>query len=144
MDSGFFGIGISEFIWIAIIALIVIGPQRLPGALREVAKVLRTVRGMTRELSSQFGEEMKALEDINPQRLLNELTRELDGDDVGNITRATAKPSAARAGAVKKPSAAAPVAPAAARSIPKAATEVDKVAAEAALVSAGAATAPAE
>jgi sec-independent protein translocase protein TatB len=72
MDS-FFGIGIAELFFIAVIALIVLGPERLPGALREVAKVIRTVRGMTNELMGQFGDEMKVFDDLNPQKLLREL-----------------------------------------------------------------------
>ncbi len=88
MDS-FFGIGIAELFFIAVIALIVLGPERLPGALREVAKVIRTVRGLTNELMGQFGDEMKVFDDLNPQKLLRELT-----DDPAEKTKATAAKSA--------------------------------------------------
>ena len=46
MDS-FLGIGIAELFFIAILALVILGPERLPGALREVAKVIRYVRNLT-------------------------------------------------------------------------------------------------
>lgn len=77
MDS-FFGIGIAELFFIALIALVVLGPERLPGAIREVSKVFRYVRNLSNELTSQFSEEMKALDDLNPQKLIKEFT---DGPD---------------------------------------------------------------
>lgn len=78
MDS-FFGIGLGELFFIAIIALVVLGPERLPGAIREVVKFMRQVRSLTTDLTSQFSNEMKALEDLNPQKILQELTDEVDG-----------------------------------------------------------------
>ena len=50
-----FNVGGGEFIVIALIALIVLGPQRLPGAARQVGKVL----GDVRRLSSGFQSEMR-------------------------------------------------------------------------------------
>lgn len=73
MDTSFFGIGLPELIFIAIIALIVLGPERLPGTMREIAKMWGYVRNLTRELTSQFGDELKALDDINPQKLMREM-----------------------------------------------------------------------
>jgi len=93
MDS-FFGIGISELFFIAVIALIVLGPERLPGALREVAKFIRTVRGLTNELMSQFGDEIKVFDELNPQNLLRELTE--DPADKAKAKSATAAKSAAK------------------------------------------------
>ena len=73
MDTSFFGIGLPELIFIAIIALIVLGPERLPATMREIAKMWGYVRNLTRELTSQFGDELKALDDINPQKLMREM-----------------------------------------------------------------------
>jgi len=72
--DGFFGIGFLELILIAVVALIVLGPERLPGVMREVASVIRRVRQLTSEFTSQFGEEFRALEDLNPRKLINEMT----------------------------------------------------------------------
>lgn len=72
MDS-FFGIGIFELIIIAIIALVVMGPERLPGAMREVSKYARMVRDLSSELQSQFGEELQMLDEMNPKRIVNDL-----------------------------------------------------------------------
>ncbi len=71
MDS-FFGIGIFELVMIAIIALVVMGPERLPGAMREVAKYMKQLRSISHEFQSQFSEELKMLEEIDPRRILNE------------------------------------------------------------------------
>ena len=97
MDS-FFGIGLGELFFIAIIALIVLGPERLPGAIREVAKFIRTVRNLSSELTSQFSEEMKAFDDINPTKILRDLVDEPEETNKG----------ATRSGAATKPAATKP------------------------------------
>lgn len=92
MDS-FFGIGIPELFLIAIVALIVLGPERLPGAIREIAKVFRTIRQMSSDLTSQFSDELQALDDVNPRKLMREIT-----DDINPLTKPE-KPAAAKPGA---------------------------------------------
>lgn len=72
--DGFFGIGFLELALVAIIALIVLGPERMPGIMREGARYIRELRKLGREFSSQFSEELKALDEINPRRILNEMT----------------------------------------------------------------------
>ncbi len=71
MDS-FFGIGLFELIMIAVVALLVLGPERLPGAMREVAKWIRQLRNLSSDFQSQFSEEFKMLDEINPRRIINE------------------------------------------------------------------------
>ncbi|NJN81490.1 MAG: twin-arginine translocase subunit TatB [Caldilineaceae bacterium] len=75
--NSFFGIGIMELFFIAVIAMLVLGPERLPAAIREVAKYIRMIRGLSSDLTSQFSEELKMLDEINPQKLLNEFTAPL-------------------------------------------------------------------
>ncbi len=75
MDS-FFGIGIMELAFIAILALIVLGPERLPGAAREVAKVIAQIRAISSEFTSQFGDELQMLDEINPKKLADEIVNE--------------------------------------------------------------------
>ncbi|MCA9161258.1 MAG: twin-arginine translocase subunit TatB, partial [Planctomycetales bacterium] len=72
MDS-FFGIGPMELFVIAVLALIVLGPERLPGAVREVAKQLRALRSISNEFTSQFSEELQALDELNPNKILRDL-----------------------------------------------------------------------
>lgn len=71
MDS-FFGIGLFELILIAVIALVVLGPDRLPGAMREVAKYMRQLRQVSNEFQSQFSDELQMLDELNPKRILND------------------------------------------------------------------------
>jgi Tat protein translocase TatB subunit len=58
-----FNIGGGEFIVIAVLALIVLGPQRLPDAARQVGKVMSDLR----RVSTGFQRELEgALEDVDP------------------------------------------------------------------------------
>ncbi len=111
MES-FFGIGIAELFFIAVIALVVLGPERLPGAIREVMKFVRQVRSLTSDLTSQFSEEMQALDDLNPQKILRELTED----------PADKKAAAAKTAAAAKSTTAKPPAKPAAKPAPKPAT----------------------
>jgi sec-independent protein translocase protein TatB len=95
MDS-FFGIGLFELVMIAIIALVVMGPERLPGAMREVAKYMKQLRSISHEFQSQFSEELKMLEEIDPRRILNEA---IDPNSPASTT--AAKPPAQVAPAAK-------------------------------------------
>lgn len=94
MDS-FFGIGLAELFFIAVIALVVLGPKRLPETMRQVARAWGQVRNLTRELTAQFSEEIKTLEELNPQNLLKELADDLEGN------AKPAKPTTAKANALK-------------------------------------------
>ncbi len=53
-DSGFFGIGIPEMIIIAIVALVFIGPERLPGVLRNLGNTIANLRSGTDGLRQEF------------------------------------------------------------------------------------------
>jgi len=56
-----FDIGWSEFVLIAVVALIAIGPKELPGVLRTVGQWMAKARKMAAEFQSQFQEEMADL-----------------------------------------------------------------------------------
>jgi sec-independent protein translocase protein TatB len=78
-----FNIGGGEFMVIALIALIVLGPQRLPTAARQIGKTM----GELRRMSSGFQQELRgALHDAesepSPRR-----------DVLGNGTRSSQPPS---------------------------------------------------
>jgi sec-independent protein translocase protein TatB len=104
MDS-FFGIGLFELVMIAVIALLVLGPERLPGAMREVAKYMKQLRNVSSEFQSQFSDELKMLDEINPRRILNEAI------DPNSPAATAAKPAAKAAAATAATTAAKPLAP---------------------------------
>ncbi len=115
MDS-FFGIGIFELMMIAVIALLVLGPERLPSAMREIAKFIRQLRDISSEFQSQFSDELKMLDEINPRRIINEaIDPKTPSAPAKPAAPAPAKPAAA------KPAAAAPAAKAPAIGAPAAA-----------------------
>ena len=62
----FFGIGLPEIILILLIALIVVGPQRLPEVAVQIARAIRQLRGYATDATTQIRAE------------LDELTKEYD------------------------------------------------------------------
>ncbi|RIK43505.1 MAG: hypothetical protein DCC55_05500 [Chloroflexi bacterium] len=90
MDS-IFGIGLPELFFIAILALIILGPERLPGTLRQIAKAWGYMRNIGRELTAQFSEEFKDLQDLNPRKLLNDLADEELAKDIKSLNANTKK-----------------------------------------------------
>ena len=93
--DGFFGIGIQELVLIAIVALIVLGPERLPATFREIAKFIRQVRNMTNEFTTQFGDDFKALEDLDPRRILQRELASIDEEEQAkeNTTKGKSTPA---------------------------------------------------
>ena len=58
-----FGIGLPEMIIIAIVALIFIGPDKLPGVLRSIGKGIVELKRATSDVRSTVQEEMQKIED---------------------------------------------------------------------------------
>jgi sec-independent protein translocase protein TatB len=55
-----FGLGFGEIVIIAILALLVLGPDRLPGAAKTVGKTLRDLRRATDDIKGQIETEIYA------------------------------------------------------------------------------------
>lgn len=80
-----FGVGIFEFGLIALIALIIVGPQRFPEVARQAARWIRTARAFSdavmkdvRAAVDEIEQEVTAANDgVNPIKELTELRREL-------------------------------------------------------------------
>ena len=49
-----FGIGWSEFLFIGILALLILGPEKLPGAAKQLGKWVRELRNVSSSLRSEF------------------------------------------------------------------------------------------
>ena len=58
-----FGIGLPEMIIIAVVALIFIGPDKLPGVLRSIGKGLVELKRATSDVRSTVQEEMQKIEE---------------------------------------------------------------------------------
>lgn len=54
-----FDIGFSELVLIFIVGLVVLGPQRLPVAIRTVVGWIRTVRGIANNVQNELSQELK-------------------------------------------------------------------------------------
>ena len=69
----FFNIGTPELILIFIIALIFVGPRRLPEVAREIGKVLSDLRKMSQEFTTDLTRELEA-----PAKELAEMKQALE------------------------------------------------------------------
>jgi sec-independent protein translocase protein TatB len=65
------GIGGLEYLVIGIVALVVVGPERLPGMLRQLGKMVAKARGMANEFRASFDEMARQSE-------LDELRKEVE------------------------------------------------------------------
>ena len=90
-----FGIGFEKLLTLAILAAVLIGPDKLPQFAVELARFIQKIRNMSRdalaELKSELGPEFANLEiqDLHPKRFIaNHL------DDIANETSNLVKGSA--------------------------------------------------
>lgn len=76
-----FGIGFTEILLISIIAILFLGPDKLPGALVEMAKFIKSVKKTVSEAKDSLEEEMKIAdlkeEALSYKKQLNDATDEL-------------------------------------------------------------------
>ena len=96
-------IGLGELIGIAIVALIVLGPEKLPRYAADAARMLRQIRRMaqdaraevTRELGPELGD--LSLNDLNPRSLVRKhLLEPVDLDDLDDLDDTGPKRAARR------------------------------------------------
>jgi sec-independent protein translocase protein TatB len=85
-----FNIGPLEFMVLAIVGLVVLGPDRLPGLARDAARMLRTLRDMATGAREQLREELGPefadvdLRTLNPRTAVQ---RAVFGDDVPDLRK---------------------------------------------------------
>ena len=80
-----FDIGWSEFVLIAVVALIAIGPKELPGVLRTVGQWMAKARKMAAEFQSQFQEAMREAEMADLKKGFDEVKEAASGFGSGNL-----------------------------------------------------------
>jgi sec-independent protein translocase protein TatB len=80
-----FDIGWSEFVLIAVVALIAIGPKELPGVLRMVGQWMGKARKMAAEFQSQFQEAMREAEMADLKKSFDEVREAASGFSPGGV-----------------------------------------------------------
>jgi sec-independent protein translocase protein TatB len=80
-----FDIGWSEFLLIAVVALIAIGPKELPGVLRMVGQWIRKARKMAAEFQGQFQEAMREAEMADLKQSFDEVKEAASGFTRGGL-----------------------------------------------------------
>ena len=103
-----FDIGIGEMVGLAIVAILVFGPERLPKVAADAGRFLRQIRSMISgardDLQESLGPEFKDLEltDLNPRTFVRKhLLDPIEDDGNGQVTpaaRTTQRPGARTAG----------------------------------------------
>jgi sec-independent protein translocase protein TatB len=99
-----FGIGASELLIIAIVALLVVGPKDLPRLLRSIGQFTRKIQGMAREFQEHLNEAAKeaGVDDIKKEvKSMTDLTANADlekeSSDIKRAIESSApKPAAAK------------------------------------------------
>lgn len=72
-----FGVGITEFLFILAIAMIVLGPDRLPEAMGQLGRMVRKLRTWAYEFRAEFDEEIQLLRgEVEALQREAELTRQ--------------------------------------------------------------------
>jgi sec-independent protein translocase protein TatB len=109
-----FDIGWSEFVVIAIVALIAIGPKELPGVLRMVGQWMGKARKMAAEFQGQFQEAMREAEMADLKKSFDEVKEAATGFASGNVMTSLEKDvgNALRIDDIDKPAGAATETPA--------------------------------
>ena len=87
----FGSIGGQEFLLIAVLALLLFGPRKLPQIGRSIGKALAEFRGVTNEFRSSLEREVDLETVRDAKQGLEETTREIS-DSVKGVTRPRTKP----------------------------------------------------
>lgn len=81
-----FDVGFTELMLIGLIALLVLGPERLPPLVRSTGRWLGRAQRMVREMKTQF-------ENDSSVRELTQLKQVLRSDDLSHLTDEPVKPA---------------------------------------------------
>jgi sec-independent protein translocase protein TatB len=65
MENNIFGIGMNELLIILVLAVIVLGPERLAKVACEAGKHIRNLKAYINSLTSELKSELDVLDDLN-------------------------------------------------------------------------------
>ena len=80
--NGVFGVGPFEMLLIAVLALIFIGPQKLPATIAQVMRTIRELRSYAMNVQQEFHEELQGLRDEleGVRQEMEQLAQDVDRD----------------------------------------------------------------
>lgn len=95
--NSIFGIGVLEFVFILIFALIFLGPERLPKVTKEVLFFIRKLQRLSGELTRQVNEEIGDLRELDPSYHMKQLMDEEEEEEksIGQESAASTKQTSA-------------------------------------------------
>src|ERR1700743_2042150 len=105
-----FNIGWSEYLVIAVIALVAIGPKELPGVLRMVGQWVAKARKMAAEFQGQFHEAMREAEMADLKKSFDEVREAATGFTNTNIRTPLQDQASSALGVDDNPAASTPAA----------------------------------
>ncbi len=110
-----FGLGFTEILLIAVVAILFLGPDKLPDAMVKVAKFIKSVKKAVSDAKSSLDEEMKIAdlkeEALSYKKQLDEATNELSAfknvginpiDDINEAISGASKSFSEAAGEAQK------------------------------------------
>ena len=88
-----FGMGFTEILFIAVIAVLFLGPEKLPDAMVQIAKLFKSVRGTINEAKSSFEEEIH-IKELREEALGYRKKIEEASHDISGFKNAIPNPAA--------------------------------------------------
>jgi sec-independent protein translocase protein TatB len=88
-----FGMGFTEIMFIAVIAILFLGPDKLPEAMVQIAKFIRSVSKTVNEAKSSFEEEVR-IKELREEALEYRRKIEEVSDDIAGFKNAIPNPAA--------------------------------------------------
>lgn len=79
--NSIFGIGVLEFVFILIFALIFLGPERLPKVTRDVLSFIRRLQKLSGDLTRQVNEEIGDLRELDPSYHMKQFMDDEEEDE---------------------------------------------------------------
>lgn len=100
-----FNLSGTELVFIAVLGLIVLGPEKLPGAMKRAGKIYREIRNVTgnvqREVQKVMDEPMRQVKSLveEPAKELKKVSTDVNDVFAGKMPHLEQRPSAAAAAA---------------------------------------------
>ncbi len=88
-----FGMGFTEILFIAVVAILFLGPDKLPEAMVQIAKFFKTVRSTVNEAKSSFEEEVR-IKELREEALGYRKKIEEASHDIAGFKNAIPNPAA--------------------------------------------------